>query len=205
MTSHDVYDDELSLGEAVFTVTTPRQPRLQLCAGASGGDVDCAQSAFLGRRPPQHIADGRNWCSSHGRWNAPPGGQPGAATLGDLLGQEDPQVEHMLGMRALAAHWGELPRREQILIRLRGDMTQAQIGQQLRISRMHVSRLLARALGYLRPRLPGLPERASGTGPAGAPGMNLTGAAAHRRGAPGIAAARLPVVARPGGAHAGTT
>jgi hypothetical protein len=35
--------------------------------------------------------------------------------------------------------------------------------------------------------------------------MDRTGAAAHRRGAPGIAAVRLPVVARPGGAHAGTT
>jgi hypothetical protein len=44
--------------------------------------------AFFGRRPPQHLADGRNWCSSHDRWNAPLGGQSGAATLGDLLGQE---------------------------------------------------------------------------------------------------------------------
>ena len=127
-----VYDDGLSLGGPVFTVTTARQPRVQLCTGASGGDVDCAQSAFFGRWPPQHIAGGRNWCSSHGRWNAPLGGQPG-------------------------------------------------------------------------PCLPGLPERASGTGLAEAPGMDLTGAAAHRRGAPGIVAARLPVAARPGGAHAGTT
>jgi hypothetical protein len=37
-------------------------------------------------------------------------------------------------------------------------MTQAQIGHQVGISQMHVSRLLARALGYLRPRLLGLPE-----------------------------------------------
>jgi Sigma-70, region 4 len=69
-----------------------------------------------------------------------------------------------------------------MLMRLHGDMTQEQIGQQLRISQMHVSRLLARALGYLRPRLPGLPGRASGTGLAEAPGMDLTGAATHRRG-----------------------
>jgi hypothetical protein len=90
-------------------------------------------------------------------------------------------------------------------VRFHGNMTQAQTGQQLRISRMHVSRLLARALGHLRPRLPGLPERASGTGLAEAPGKDLTGAAADRRGAPGIAAPRSPVVATPGGAHAGTT
>ncbi|HEX9552705.1 MAG TPA: hypothetical protein VF983_05820 [Streptosporangiaceae bacterium] len=34
-------------------------------------------------------------------------------------------------------------------------MTQAQIGQQLGISQMHVGRLLAHPLGYLRPRLLG--------------------------------------------------
>jgi RNA polymerase sigma-B factor len=32
-------------------------------------------------------------------------------------------------------------------------MTQAQIGAQLCISQMHVSRLLSRALGYLRERI----------------------------------------------------
>jgi hypothetical protein len=37
-------------------------------------------------------------------------------------------------------------------------MTQALIGQQLGLSQVHVSRLLASALGYLRPRLFGSPE-----------------------------------------------
>jgi RNA polymerase sigma-B factor len=98
--------------------------------------------------------------------DAPLGGQPDVASLDDLLGQEDPQVEHMLGMRAVATHWEELPRREQqiLVMRFHGDMTQAQIGQQLGISQMHVSRLLSHALGYLRPRLLGLPERPPGDG-----------------------------------------
>ena len=50
---------------------------------------------------------------------------------------------------------GELPRREQriLLLRFYGDLTQAQIGERLGISQMHVSRLLAHALGYLRERL----------------------------------------------------
>jgi hypothetical protein len=82
---------------------------------------------------------------------------------------------------------------------------QAQIGQQLGISQMHVSRLLAHALGYLRPRLLGLPERASGAGLAAAPGMDLTGAAAHRRRAPAASPARLPAAARAGGRPAGGT
>jgi RNA polymerase sigma-B factor len=75
-------------------------------------------------------------------------------------------MELALDMQALSSHWGELPRREQriLLMRFYGDMTQAQIGERLGISQMHVSRLLARALGYLRERLLGP------AGPAAAPG-----------------------------------
>jgi RNA polymerase sigma-B factor len=86
---------------------------------------------------------------------APRSGQLG---LVDLLGEEDPHIEHMLGMQALATHWGELPPREQqvLLLRFYGGMTQVQIGRQLGISQMQVSRLLAHALGYLRQRLLGV-------------------------------------------------
>ena len=87
--------------------------------------------------------------------DTPLSGQPGTATLADVLGEEDRGVEHMLGMRAVAAHWGELPRREQqiLLMRFHQDMTQTQIGQQLGISQMHVSRLLRRALAAMHGRL----------------------------------------------------
>ena len=87
----------------------------------------------------------------------PLGSGPAAITLADVLGEEDPRLEHMLGMHAVAAHWGELPSRErQILIMdFRDGMTQAQIGQRLCISQMHVSRLRTRALGHLRARLLG--------------------------------------------------
>jgi len=97
--------------------------------------------------------------------DAPLAGRPDAASLADVLGEEDPEVEHTLDMESVAAHWDELPRREQkiLLLRFYGDMTQAEIGQQLGISQMHVSRLLAHALGYLRQRLLGLQE----TAPAG--------------------------------------
>jgi RNA polymerase sigma-B factor len=92
--------------------------------------------------------------------DTPLSSQTGAAVLADLLGEEDPRLEHMLGMRAVATHWGDLPPREQeiLLMRFQGDMTQAEIGRQLGISQMHVSRLLAHALGYLRQQLAGLPE-----------------------------------------------
>ena len=81
--------------------------------------------------------------------------QPGVMTLADVLGEEDPRMEHMLRMQAVATHWGELPPREQeiLLMDFRGGMTQTQIGQRLSISQMHVSRLRTHALGYLRSRL----------------------------------------------------
>jgi RNA polymerase sigma-B factor len=61
----------------------------------------------------------------------------------------------VLDMEAVWAHWGELPEREQrlLLMRFYGNMTQSEIGQRLGISQMHVSRLLAEALSFLRERL----------------------------------------------------
>jgi RNA polymerase sigma-B factor len=103
--------------------------------------------------------------------DAPLPGQPGMSTLADVFGAEDPRLEHMLGMRAVAAHWGELPPREQeiLVMNFRGGMTQREIGQQLRISQMHVSRLRAHALGYLRSRLLDLEGTRASAGPAVAP------------------------------------
>jgi RNA polymerase sigma-B factor len=128
---------------------TPSEPDLARHLGVSGAHVRDAQLAELALRPSS--------------LDAPPSVGPGAFTAADLLGAEDPRVEHMLGMQAVAAHWGELPAREQTILRLRfyGGMTQAQIGRQLGISQMQVSRLLARALGYLRPRVLGLPATVS--------------------------------------------
>jgi len=89
--------------------------------------------------------------------DAPLADRADASSLADVLGEEDAQVQQTLDMEAVAAHWGELPRREQriLLLRFYGDMTQAEIGQQLGISQMHVSRLLAHALTHLRQRLTG--------------------------------------------------
>jgi RNA polymerase sigma-B factor len=80
--------------------------------------------------------------------------------LADLLGEDDHDVEHTLDMEAVSAHWKELPVREQRILTMRfyGNLTQAEIGERLGISQMHVSRLLARALSYLRDRLLGSNE-----------------------------------------------
>ena len=67
-------------------------------------------------------------------------------------------------MEAVKAHWSELsrPGAEALIMRFYGNMTQAQIGEQLGISQMHVSRPLARALGHLREQLLGNGETGSG-------------------------------------------
>jgi RNA polymerase sigma-B factor len=92
--------------------------------------------------------------------DAPLTNQPEAASLGDVLGRDDRNIEVALNLQAVATHWGELPKREQriLLMRFYHDMTQAQIGAQLGISQMQVSRLLAHALGFLRNRILGLNE-----------------------------------------------
>jgi RNA polymerase sigma-B factor len=89
--------------------------------------------------------------------DAPLSDAPDAATLADLTGEEDPQLEHALDIQAVWTHWGDLPDRQQrlLLMRFYGNMTQAEIGERLGISQMHVSRLLAGALDYLRERLIG--------------------------------------------------
>jgi RNA polymerase sigma-B factor len=137
----------------------------------------------------------------------PLGGGAGADRLADVLGQEDPRMEHMLGMQAVATHWGELPARERqiLVLRFYGGMTQAQVGQQLGLSQMHVSWLLAHALGYLRPRLLGLPECASDVvRPAVVP-IDLNGAAGYRRRASDVPAAGAAPAVSPDGLQAGAS
>jgi RNA polymerase sigma-B factor len=87
--------------------------------------------------------------------DAPLSDREDPAQLGDVLGGEDAEVEHTIEMEAVATHWTELPEREQriLVMRFYGNLTQAEIGERLGISQMHVSRLLARALSHLRSRL----------------------------------------------------
>ena len=128
----------------------PTESDLAASLGVSGHDLRNAQLAEMAFEPSS--------------LDAPLSGQPGTALLADLFGEEDPHMDHMLHMQAVATHWGELSAREQkiLLMRFYGGMTQDKIGQQLGISQIQVSRLLGRALGYLRPRLLGLDEATLG-------------------------------------------
>ncbi len=87
--------------------------------------------------------------------DAPLSDRDDPAMLGDVLGDEDAEMEHAIDMQAVSTHWEELPEREQriLVMRFYGNLTQQEIGAKLGISQMHVSRLLSRALGHLRSRL----------------------------------------------------
>jgi RNA polymerase sigma-B factor len=77
------------------------------------------------------------------------------ASIGELMGTVDPRLDLTVDMDAVWKHVEELPDREQRLLMMRfyGNMTQEQIAQRVGISQMHVSRLLSRALGYLRDQI----------------------------------------------------
>jgi RNA polymerase sigma-B factor len=87
--------------------------------------------------------------------DAPLSDREDPALLSDVLGDDDPGVAHTIDMEAVNAHWDELPEREQriLVMRFYGNLTQTEIGDRLGISQMHVSRLLTRALAYLRSKL----------------------------------------------------
>jgi RNA polymerase sigma-B factor len=87
--------------------------------------------------------------------DAPVFDQQDPVQLADLLGADDKDVEQTVDMEAVSTHWRDLPEREQriLVLRFYGNLTQAEIGGRLGISQMHVSRLLAQALGYLREQL----------------------------------------------------
>jgi RNA polymerase sigma-B factor len=128
--------------------------RLAQELGRTPSDADLAQHLGISTDELRH-AQRAELAFQPGSLDAPLTGESGTGTLADLLGQEDPRLEHMIGMHAVTAHWHELPPREQeiLLLDFRGGMTQREIGRQLGISQMHVSRLRTRALGYLRSRL----------------------------------------------------
>jgi RNA polymerase sigma-B factor len=77
------------------------------------------------------------------------------SSFAERLGEPDPGLEGIENLESLKPLIAELTDRERLILSMRfvSDMTQSQIGDQLGISQMHVSRLLSRALGRLRSRL----------------------------------------------------
>jgi len=84
--------------------------------------------------------------------DATSGGGDESATLGATLGDVDSALEGVENREALKPLLAALPEREQRILYLRffQNQTQSEIAEELGISQMHVSRLLARTLVNLR-------------------------------------------------------
>ncbi|MFF5667307.1 RNA polymerase sigma factor SigF [Streptomyces griseofuscus] len=80
------------------------------------------------------------------------GSQDGEAALQDFIGAEDTALELVEDFHALAPLIAGLDERDRQIIHMRfvEELTQAQIGERLGVSQMHVSRLLSRCLARLR-------------------------------------------------------
>ncbi|WP_329293032.1 RNA polymerase sigma factor SigF [Streptomyces sp. NBC_01455] len=78
--------------------------------------------------------------------------EDGEAALADFIGIDDRALELVEDFNALAPMIAELDDRERRIIHMRfvEELTQAQIGERLGVSQMHVSRLLNRTLAKLR-------------------------------------------------------
>ncbi|MEU6356082.1 SigB/SigF/SigG family RNA polymerase sigma factor [Streptomyces sp. NPDC047072] len=79
-------------------------------------------------------------------------GEDGESVLADFVGAEDTALDLVEDVQALAPLIGELGDRDRLLLHLRfvEERTQAEIGERLGVSQMHVSRLLTKVLGRLR-------------------------------------------------------
>ena len=81
--------------------------------------------------------------------------EDGSATVGELVGEADDELDRVDYREALRPLLAELAPRERTIVMLRffGNLTQTQIATEVGISQMHVSRLLAQTLTRLRDRL----------------------------------------------------
>ncbi|MFF3658689.1 RNA polymerase sigma factor SigF [Streptomyces olivochromogenes] len=79
-------------------------------------------------------------------------GADGDTVLADFIGEDDPSLELVDDFQSLAPLIAELDERQRQIIHMRfvEERTQAQIGEELGISQMHVSRLITRIIKRLR-------------------------------------------------------
>ncbi|MGW2841091.1 SigB/SigF/SigG family RNA polymerase sigma factor [Streptomyces sp. NPDC001493] len=76
----------------------------------------------------------------------------GQRSYADVIGEHDPGMEMVENLHALAPLLTQLDDRERLIVQMRfgAEMTQAQIGAELGVSQMQVSRLLSRIVAKLR-------------------------------------------------------
>ncbi|MEV5976267.1 RNA polymerase sigma factor SigF [Streptomyces sp. NPDC052114] len=134
---------ELAKATEELSTRLGRAPRVAELAALMNLDEDEVVEA-------QVAANGYNSTSLDASVHGDP--DEGEAALADFIGEEDPALELVEDFHALAPLLAELDDRDRRILHLRfvDELTQAQIGERLGVSQMHVSRLLARTLERLR-------------------------------------------------------
>ncbi|PYC80516.1 B/F/G family RNA polymerase sigma-70 factor [Streptomyces tateyamensis] len=117
---------------------SPTVAELAVCLGVSQEDV------------VEGLAVGNAYTASS--LDSTPGEEDGDGPLAERLGYEDLALEGVEYRESLKPLLAKLPPRERRIIMLRffGNLTQSQIGEEIGISQMHVSRLLTKTLTQLR-------------------------------------------------------
>jgi RNA polymerase sigma-B factor len=151
-----------------WAVRVPRQLQ-EMRLALTSATADLAQT--LGRSPTvaelahhlgapeEEVLEGLEAANAYSTisLDAPSGdsGEEESPTLADTLGGDDLSLEGVEDRESLRPLLAELPARERRILVLRffGNLTQSQIAEEIGISQMHVSRLLARTLAQLRERL----------------------------------------------------
>jgi RNA polymerase sigma-B factor len=143
--AHDLHQAVRKIADDL-THELDRAPRISEIAERLGVEVDDVMMAME--------ADGARRAAS---LSAPLGGDPDASTLGDRIGGRDADLERAADRLTVFELVQDLPPREREIIRLRFEenLSQAEIGERIGISQMHVSRLLRRTLLELRERVEG--------------------------------------------------
>ncbi|MCF3122298.1 MULTISPECIES: RNA polymerase sigma factor SigF [Streptomyces] len=134
---------ELAKATEELSTRLGRAPRVAELAALMNLDEDEVVEA-------QVAANGYNSTSLDASVHGDP--DEGEAALADFIGEEDPALELVEDFHTLAPLLAELGDRDRRILHLRfvDELTQAQIGERLGVSQMHVSRLLARTLERLR-------------------------------------------------------
>ncbi|MDR6316497.1 sigma-70 family RNA polymerase sigma factor [Actinoplanes couchii] len=112
-----------------------------------------------------------------------PVAEDGMVEFGDLLGGVDDALESVTDKLTVAELLMRMPARERRMLAMRfyGNHTQADIAAELGVSQMHVSRLLSRALSWLREgMLSDDPPHWEGSARPDRPGMQVSARAGER-------------------------
>ncbi|WP_195210390.1 SigB/SigF/SigG family RNA polymerase sigma factor [Actinomarinicola tropica] len=138
--AHDMHQAVKKMADEM-TNELGRAPRIQEIAerlGVTPDDVMMALEADSARRAAS--------------LSAPIGSDDDGGSLGEQLGEHDASLERAADRMTVLDLVAKLPEREREIVRLRFEenLSQAEIGERIGISQMHVSRLLRRTLTQLR-------------------------------------------------------